>query len=201
MITFSSIMKPIDSFVGLCIQKEYVSQDEAPWLRYALERRIASLTAFGVLLIIGLFITTPATLFAFLITFCSLRSRTNGFHAKSVGGCLFYSILGEIFYLRVLPNIWNAIFAFITLAVSIILIWFFAPYNHPNMDLSPEEVTACAKSAKWRLVMLIFVLNILYAWKQYQLALGILMGIVMTALTLAMAYGLQIIIPEERGRI
>lgn len=189
----------IDTLVGICIQKGYVSQDEAPWLRYALERRIASLTAFGVLLIIGLFITTPATLFAFLITFCSLRSRTNGYHAKSVGGCLFYSILGEVFYLRILPDVWNDVFAFIALAASIILIWFFAPYNHPNMDLSPEEVIACAKSAKWRLSTLIFALSVLYALQQYQLALGILLGIVMTASTLVMAYCSQKIIREEKS--
>ena len=151
----------IDTLVGICIQKGYVSQDEAPWLRYALERRIVSLTAFGVLLIIGLFITTPATLLAFLITFYTLRSRTNGYHAKSVGGCLFYSILGEVFYLRILPDVWNDVFAFIALAASIMLIWFFAPYNHPNMDLSPEEVIACAKSAKWRLSTLIFALSVL----------------------------------------
>lgn len=188
MITFTSIMKPIDSFVGLCIQKEYVSQDEVPWLRYALERRIVSLTAFVVLLIIGLLIATPATLLAFLITFCALRSRTNGYHAKSVGRCLCYSILGEVFFLRVLPNVWNDVFALVVLAVSIILIWFFAPYNHPNMELSPEEVIACAKSAKWRLSTLIFALSILYAMQQYQLALGVILGIVMTASTLIMAY-------------
>lgn len=178
----------IDTLVGICIQKGYVSQDEAPWLRYALERRIISLIAFVVLFIIGLLITTPTTLLAFLITFCTLRSRTNGYHAKSVGGCLFYSILGVVFYLRVLPNVWNDVFAFIALAVSIILIWFFAPYNHPNMDLSPEEVVACAKSAKWRVSTLIVALSVLDALQQYQLALGIILGIVMTASTLIMAY-------------
>ena len=181
-------MKPIDSFVGLCIQKEYVSQDEVPWLRYALERRIVSLTAFCVLLIIGLLITNPATLLAFLITFCALRSRTNGYHAKSVGGCLFHSILGEVFFLRVLPNVWNDVFAFVTLVVSIILIWFLAPYNHPNMDQSPEEIIACAKSAKCRLIILTFALNMLYLCKQEEFAWGGRQGIVMTASTLAIAY-------------
>lgn len=189
----------IDTLVGICLQKGYVSQDEAPWLRYALERRIISLTAFGVLLIIGLFITTLAILLAFLVTFCTLRSRTNGYHAKSVGGCLFYSILGEVFYLRILPNVWNDVFAFIALAASIILIWFFAPYNHPNMDLSPEEVIACAKSAKWRLSTLVFALCVLYALQQYQLALGMILGIVMTATTLIMAYCSQAIMLEERA--
>lgn len=135
----------IETLVGICIQKGYVSQDEVPWLRYELERRIVSLTAFGVLLIIGSLITAPTTLLAFLITFCTLRSRTNGYHAKSVGRCLLYSILGEAFFLRVLPTIWNDIIAFVVLTLSIMLIWVLAPYNHPNMDLSSEEVTACAK--------------------------------------------------------
>lgn len=184
-------MKPIDSFVGMCIQKEYVSQDEAQWLRYALEKRITSTIAFIPLLIIGLLITNPASLLAFLITFFSLRTRTNGFHAKSVGRCLLYSILGEVFFLRVLPAIWNEIIAFIALAVSIMLIWVHAPYNHHNMALSSEEVVACAKSAKLRLSILFFALCVFYIWRLEQLAEGTLLGIIMTASTLVMVRGLK----------
>ena len=181
-------MKLIESFVGMCIQKEYVSANEAQWLRYALEKRITSVVAFAPLLLVGLLTTNPARMLAFFITFYMLRSRTNGYHAKSVGGCILYSMVGEVFYLIVLPVLWNEIIAFTALSMSIILIWLYAPYNHPNMDLSSEEITACAKSAKWLLSMLIIVLSALYVWKQYQLALGILLGIVMTASTLAIAY-------------
>lgn len=191
-------MKQVDTLVGMCIQKGYVSQDEAPWLRYALERRVTSIIAFVPLLIIGLSITNPARLFAFLITFFLLRTRTNGFHAKSVGRCLLYSIFGEVFFLKVLPMVWNDIVAFIALAMSSILIWVLAPYNHPNMDLSSEEVTACANSAKWRLGMLVLSLSILYIWQQENLAEGILLGIVMTASTLATAYCLQETEVEEK---
>lgn len=186
-------MKQIESFVEMCIQKEYVSADDAQWLRYALEKRIASIMAFIPLLIVGLLITNPARLLAFLITFFTLRTRTNGFHAKSVGRCLLYSILGEVFFLRVLPMVWNDIIAFIALVLSIMLIWVLAPYNHPNMNLSSEEVIACAQSAKWRLSMLSLAVSVLYIWKQYQFAQGILLGIIMTATTLMMAYCLQTI--------
>lgn len=181
-------MKLIDSFVEMCIQKEYVSQDEAQWLRYALEKRITSTIVFVPLIIIGLLIAEPASLLTFLITFFLLRTRTNGFHARSIGRCLLYSILGEVFFLRVLPMVWNDMVAFVALTMSFILIWTLAPYNHPNMDLSSEEVAACAKSAKERLSMLCLALVVLYVWKQYQIALGILWGIVMTASTLVMAY-------------
>ncbi len=191
-------MKQIESFVRMCMQKEYVSEYEALWLRYALEKRITSVIAFIPLLIVGLLITNPASLLAFHITFFSLRTRTNGFHAKSVGRCLIYSMLGEVFFLRVLPMLWNDIIAFIALAMSIMLIWVFAPYNHPNMNLSSEEVIACANGAKWRLGMLVLSLSILYIWQQEKLADGILYGIVMTASTLAMAYFLQNTDAEER---
>lgn len=181
-------MKSADSFVVMCIQKGYASEDEAPWLRYAFEKRITSAIAFVPLLIIGLLITNPAKLLAFLITFFLLRTRTNGFHAKSGGRCLLYSILGEVFFLRVLPMVWNDIIAFIALGMSIMLIWILAPYNHPNMDLSSEEVVVCAKSAKLRLSILALTFCILCIWRQTQLSEGILLGIVMTASTLAMAY-------------
>ena len=121
----------------------------------------------------------------FFITFCSLRTQTNGFHAKSICICLLYSILGELFFLRILPSVWNDIIAFISLDTSIVLIWFLAPYNHPNMALSSEKVIACAKG---RLNMLLITFIMLHVWKQNQLAQGILLGIIMAASTLTMAY-------------
>lgn len=36
-------MKRIDAVVSMCIQRGYVSKDSAPWLRYALEKKIVSL--------------------------------------------------------------------------------------------------------------------------------------------------------------
>lgn len=190
-------MKQIDYFVGICIQKEYVSQDNAEWLRYALEKRIVTAIGFVPLLILGINIANPATVLGFFASFCMLRTRTNGFHAKTVGRCFLYSMVGEVFFLRALPVIWNDIIAFVVLLVSAILIWFFAPYNHPNMDLSSEEVKACAKSAKWRLSMLLLVMSLLCVKRQNRFALGILLGIVMAASTLAMAYCLQKVMPKE----
>lgn len=181
----------IDAVVSMCIHRGYVSKDSAPWLRYALEKKIVSLMAFVPLVIIGCVFTKLATAFAFITTFCVLRTRTNGYHAKSVSRCISYSILTEVFFLKILPMVWNNSIAFVALTVSTVIIMFFAPYNHPDMNLSSEEVTACAKSAKWRLSMLIFSLCVLHVWKQDQLTLGINLGIVLTAATLIIAYCTQ----------
>lgn len=78
-------MKQLDSLVRGCVQKGYVTEEQAPWLRYALEKRLVTFGVFIPLLGLGGVITNPATMLAFLITFCLLRTRTNGFHAKSSG--------------------------------------------------------------------------------------------------------------------
>lgn len=184
------ILKQLDCFVARYVKKGYIPEEQAPWLRYALEKRITSIITLIPVLMIGFVITSPARLFAFLVAFFWLRSRTNGYHAKSVAECTFSSVVWEIFFLKVLP-VQNAVFALVIFSMSIFIIWFCAPYNHPDMGLSPEEVAACAKSAKARLSMLGFAFCILNIWGLSQVAEGILLGIVMTAATLVMGYCLQ----------
>lgn len=179
-------MKQLDCFVERYVKNGYIPEDQAPWLRYALEKRITSIITLIPVIMIGLAITSQARLFAFLVAFFWLRSRTNGYHAKSVAACTFGSVVWEIFFLKVLP-VRNTVFALVSFSMSIFIIWFCAPYNHPDMGMSLEEVIACAKSAKVRLSMLVFSFCILNIWGLKQVAEGILLGIVMTAATLIMA--------------
>ena len=192
-------MRLVSSFVEMCIEKDYISQENAEWLRYALEKRIATVICFVPLLILGFMIANSATVIGFFAAFCLLRTRTNGFHAKSIYRCLIYSILAEVLFLRVLPSIWNNMIAFVTLTMSIMLIWIYAPYNHPAINLTSEEASACAKSVKQRLCVLTISLGALCARNEYQFALGILLGIVMTSSTLVMAYCLQGTMPENNN--
>ena len=100
-------------------------------------------------------------------------------------------IISEILFLGILPFILNDNVTISLLIISTISIAVLAPYNHPNIDLSDEESTACAKSAKKRLIILILLLIILYVMQLEQLATGILLGIVMAAVTLVLAYILK----------
>ena len=59
------------------------------------------------------------------------------------------------------------------------------------MALSAEESAACAKSAKKQLLILIVLLTILHATQFNQLAIGVLLGIVMVAEMLILAYILK----------
>lgn len=187
-------MKKIDSLVDTCINKGYITQEQAPWLRYGIEKRITSFLISIPMLIVGSWISSPATTISFYVSFCLLRARTNGSHAKSLGGCFILSILTEAVFLGVLPRVWNDIVAIALLIASSISIYVLAPYNHPNMDLSTEEFVACARSAKRRLLTLILLLIVLHGLHIDQLATGIMLGIVMVAVTLTFAY-----IPKGEG--
>lgn len=184
-------MKYIGTLVDICIAKGYITQDQAPWLYYGIEKRVTTILVSIPMLIVGSLVSTPAMAVAFYISFCSLRTRTNGFHAKTLAGCLILSVISEIFFLGILPCILNDNVAISLLIISIIPIFFLAPYNHPNMALSAEESMACAKSAKKRLLILILLLIILYVMQLKQFVTGILLGIVMAALTLVLAYILK----------
>ncbi len=181
-------MKPIDSFTNMCIDNGYITQEQAPWLHYGIEKRITTLLISIPMLIVGSLFSSPVMAVSFYFSFCFLRSRTNGFHAKSFGGCLILSILTEAFSLGVLSRVWNETIASASLIASTISIYTLAPYNHPNMDLSPEEVVECARSAKRRLFALLLFLVVMHILQFNQMATGILLGIVVVAVTLTFAY-------------
>lgn len=181
-------MKRIDSFTKMCIDNGYITQEQAPWLRYGIEKRVTTFIISIPILIVGSLVSSPAMAFSFYFSFYLLRSRVNGFHAKSFGRCLILSILTEAFFLGILPRVWNNTVATAFLIASTIIIFVLAPYNHPNIDLSSEEIVECARSAKRRLFVLIIFLIVLHILQFNQLVAGIIAGIVMVAVTLTFAY-------------
>ncbi len=181
-------MKQIDSLVNMCINKGYITQEQAPWLHYGIEKRITTLLTSIPMLIVGSLISSPVMAFSFFISFFVLRTQTNGVHAKSFKECFILSILAELFFLGILPRVWNDAMAIVLLIASSISIFILAPYNHPNMELSPRELAACASSSKKRLLTLILLMAIFYQLQFNQLATGVLSGIVMVAATLTLAY-------------
>ena len=181
-------MECVNAFTDMCIRKGYVSVERAPWLQYALEKRVTSILISIPIIVLGFILAPPAMVISFYFSFYLLRVRTNGFHASSVLRCFLLSLIGVGFFLGVFPKILGNMMEFTLLAVSVILIYKLAPYNHPNMNLTDEESKACAKSAKKRLSILTLLSVALFIMELKQLATGSLLGIVMVAVTLIFAY-------------
>lgn len=127
----------------------------------------------------------------FLGSFFILRSKINGYHAKTPMRCMIASIFLEIVFLGVVyPHI--AIHgAIIVMVVASVLIFMLAPFNDPNIHLSRKEVTQCKNSARARILLLLVVSLVAIVLNMGAAAKGIASGCAMAVLLLCSAYVLE----------
>lgn len=178
----------LDSFVNYSVNSGFVSHDEAPFLRYNLEKLLSNLFLSIPFVIIGCFLTSLETGITFFVAFSFLRVRTNGYHSKTFWRCLFTSVALEIVFLVLFYHWLSYTALLIALALSAITIFFLAPFRHPNMNYSDEEVRVCSKSSKIRIMILLLGAVLLFQTGCWELAKGIVLGITMTAFLLVLAY-------------
>ena len=181
-------MKRVEIFVTRCVEQGYITAEKAPWLQYALEKKITVMIAMIPLLLIGVFISSFTETIAFYISFFIIRRYSNGVHSTSFIKCFFVSVISEIIFLGVLTEFLTPVSCMILLPVSGVLIWCLAPYSHPNMMLSSEEVIACAVGAKKSTLQISVAISILYFFGCEDLADGALLGYVMASAMLLIAY-------------
>ena len=178
----------IDLFIKYCFSHEMISDEDIPLLRYCLEKKIYSILISFPLIILGILISDFQTTISFLSAFFYLRSTVNGYHAKTCWGCFWGSTILEIVALKLICPILTSDSAAVSLSVSAIIIWINAPYNHPNMNLSLDEIFACRKSSHYRLIVLIILFTISYTTNHMQTYKGITLGATLTAVLLSFAY-------------
>lgn len=178
----------IELLINYCIKHNYISTLEAPMLRYCLQKKIYTFLITIPICIMGIKLSDCRTTFSFLGTFYFLRSTTNGYHAKTVLGCF----AGSIFLVFIVLKFINPILSF-ALAIPIvlfcsILICLLAPYNHSNIDLSPEEIIACRNCAKKRLCIILLFLAISFLASERRVFYGTTLGITLVTGLLGFAY-------------
>ena len=178
----------VNKLVSSCIKKGYILESRAPWLHYALEKHISTILISIPFLLLGAFISSWGTSISFYCGFSFLRSRTNGFHSNSVSRCFISSLFVEYIFLGVLYQYMSMTALVLIGLLSSIAIFFLAPFNHPNMGLSPAAVKACAQKAKIRLLLIILVCLFTHLLDFVSVSHGLCLSIAMTACLLVFAY-------------
>ncbi len=182
-------MKRCVNFIAnKCLEHGLVTAENVPWLKYAIEKRISMLLGFLPCCIISICLADIWVTVTFLGSFYLLRSRCNGFHAKTFLGCIIISFSLELFFLLVIYPLLTPLISGIVFVVSACLLLILAPFDHPNMHYTQAELAALKKSVKVRMAGLAItfaVLEVLQLWKP---ANGLTIGIAMTALLLCLAY-------------
>lgn len=178
----------IDMVVQKCVKEEYITQERAPWLRYAIEKKLSSILISIPFLLFGLLLSKPGTALAFYIGFCFLRERTSGMHAKTIAGCFLLSLLFEYLFLGVL--FWRLSMGWIVFLaiISSVVIYLYAPYDHPSMGFSSKERQICSHKAKIRLLVIILLSILFFLLGQHTITSGLCLSIAMAALLLVFAY-------------
>ena len=91
----------------------------------------------------------------------------------------------------ILPNL-RAIALLWVLASSTITIFLFAPYDHPNLHMTKEELAASKHMAMLTVLILDMALILSLSMQFYAFANGLALGLGFTAFLLIMEYGKQI---------
>lgn len=181
----------IERIVVYCLDQEYVTESQAPWLRYTLEKRLYTAVVAIPFLLIGILISSFAAAISFYMSFSVLRSRTSGLHANNPQKCFYASIMAEAGFLGLVPRLMPDAVIAIMAVISAVYIFIFAPFKHPNLNLNEAEVKACAISTKIRVAVVGAACCVFYFFDLAPYAIGIAMGTVMAAVLLALAYIIQ----------
>lgn len=174
--------------VSYCLSNNYLTDQQIPWFRYGLEKRIITILITIPFLCFGFVISNIPVTISFYASFSMLRSRTNGVHARTRMACLFFSILSEVLFLAIIPYNQNSLLTNILLFVSMLTIWIYAPFRPADFELTDYEVNECAIIARKRLLVLLSIYSIARILQLYNIAKGIFMGILLTASLLVLAY-------------
>ncbi len=128
------------AFAIRCIKAGLIAEDDTEWFIYGIEKRLTTLITSSFFLLVGSYLSVPSVTLIYLVSFLFLRSRTNGFHAKTYINCLLLSIVNEVLFLRfLLPLLTVRVVWFLNI-VSIFVILLTAPANTTFIHMSQDEI-------------------------------------------------------------
>lgn len=177
-----------ERIISYCILNDIVSVSDEDWLRYGIEKRMMLLmgsipqTALAVC-----FSNVPAAI-GYMTSFFLLRGKTSGYHAKTPLGCLCISVLLESLFFIGLYSRLGMMLMFICNGLSTIVIFYLAPYAHPNMHFDKAALRALRLQGRSMTLMLFFGAVICWYTGVLSVARGLTIGITMTAFALWLAY-------------
>ncbi len=174
--------------VTYCIQNDFVAASDEAWLRYGIEKRLSMLLGFVPVTAVAVFLSSPPAAVGFLVSFYLLRRKTSGYHAKTAIGCLCTSIFLEFLFFRLMYPCLDGTWMMIVGGISTLIIFRLAPYNHPGMNFTREELRVLQFHGRGTTVALLSVAFLFWGTGLRDAARGLTVGTAMTAFALCLAY-------------
>jgi len=178
----------IEQVVNYCCKKELIAENQIPWLRYSIEKRIFTILVLIPFAILAVLLTDFWGTTWFICSFFALRSRTNGYHSNSLLGCFFVSLASEILFLKVVFPITTPTNAITINLICYLILLLLAPYNHPSMHYSTDEILALKNAIRYRVIVLSVLMLFLLTMHFYSSLRGLTTGTAMATYMLSLAY-------------
>lgn len=172
------------------VKNNYIDEEKREEYIYGLEVILGKVINYFTLLLLAAINRKVFETLLYMIVFFSLRKGTGGFHAKSVRNCYMGTI---VIYFVVVEFIVPALVCDLylmgtTTVCAVIIIFLFAPVNHPNLNLDKKEIEVCRWYSRILavgigvMIFIFFMLELISAYIPYIVA-----GIGMDAGLLVMA--------------
>lgn len=180
--------KLIGIITNYCIKNDLIQPEQVSWFQYGLEKKIVTLFVGIPFLVIALVISSWLCAISFFATYFFVRKYADGYHAKTIWGCLAFSLALEFVFIGILPRILNVPLRVLLLSICFPAVWTLAPYNHPNMHFSVAEIKYCRKRVHIRICLVTVFAAVFSLTELSEIANGCTIGIAMATALLCLGY-------------
>lgn len=153
-----------DYLTNYLLRHDIIKEESVEEYIYGFQMIIGKLFNCGTLLIMSACNRNLIPTMLFMLVLFGLRSRTGGYHAKTPTRCYVTTVICYMLIVNVIAPIVdsNRVFPIAILTFSSIVIFTFAPINHPNLELDEIEMKACRRSFRCIVLLLVGCMGIAY---------------------------------------
>lgn len=182
-------MRFIDNILQTFIAENVITQEEYELYYYCFDIIFSKLIFYSVILGLALILRQVGVTIAYYSGFSAIRYTSGGYHADSPEKCFFLSIMIYLFSIGLIHIVPETIIPEIllgTFLLTFILIWRFAPVDHPNKRFSPREKICYQKKSRGAAIICILLATVLWHFSMlYSWAIAV--GCITAAFSVAVA--------------
>ena len=141
--------------VSYFLERGYITENQVEWCEYVVEQKLCAAFLLPIMIGMGCLIAPICQVIVLNIGVYYLRSKTNGYHSKSIWGCLVFSTSCEMAALKVLISS-------LVYFVILFIIFLLAPINNERIHYSENEMNQMKASIRIRLLVYSSIVAILY---------------------------------------
>lgn len=178
-------------YVTKClISNNIVGKEQEEEYVYGFQKLLGKVLNYTTLILLSLWQKVLIPGLFFMVVFFSLRGRTGGYHARTPLRCYLTTVAAYLLLVWFgAPAIAEReYFSFIITVVSLVVVFAFAPLNHPNLMLDKQEIQICRQSSRWLAVIITGCIWTAYALPVARICIAYaVMGLGLDALTVLIA--------------